>query len=199
MAISSDEPGLLATELVARHAEHREALVGVLLVQLLEALVLRGEPALGRHVHDEQRLVLVVVEVERRTVEAVDRVVIDRHGARTYPALRELHSPALEVDLDPLLAAGAGPARPRGRGRGDRRRSRPATTGTGRLTRPGSCRPSGPPRAAGFERHLAIGHHVTGLQPAEDPVHSLLPRRRRTSTLPHVPATFRTTARMVWE
>ena len=65
MAISSERARLLAAELVARHAEHREALVGVLLVQLLEALVLRGEPALRGHVHDEERLVLVVVEVER--------------------------------------------------------------------------------------------------------------------------------------
>ena len=66
MAISSERARLLAAELVARHAEDGEALVGVLLVHLLEALVLRGEPALGGDVHDEERLVLVVVEVERR-------------------------------------------------------------------------------------------------------------------------------------
>ena len=45
---------LLPAELVARKAEDHEALVGVLLVQLLEAGVLRREPALGSDVDQEQ-------------------------------------------------------------------------------------------------------------------------------------------------
>ena len=47
-AISLGRAGLLAAELVARHAEHDQAAVGVRLVQLLQAGVLRREPALRR-------------------------------------------------------------------------------------------------------------------------------------------------------
>jgi hypothetical protein len=50
----------LATELVAREAEHGEAAPAELLVQLLQPRVLRREAALGRDVDDEQRLARVV-------------------------------------------------------------------------------------------------------------------------------------------
>ena len=46
---------LLAAELVAREADHGEPARGELLVQLLQRGVLRRQPALGRHVHHEQR------------------------------------------------------------------------------------------------------------------------------------------------
>lgn len=45
--------GLLAAKLVAREAEDDEALVLVLLVELFEAGVLRGEAALGGGVDDQ--------------------------------------------------------------------------------------------------------------------------------------------------
>lgn len=54
--------GLLAAELVAGHAEHGEAAVAVLLLEVLQARVLRGQAALGRHVHQQHRLALVVGE-----------------------------------------------------------------------------------------------------------------------------------------
>ena len=104
---------LLSAELVARHAEDREALVGVLLVHLLEALVLGREAALRGHVHDEERLVLVVVEVERGAVEAVEGVVVDRHGGEPTGGLAA--SPVRAPRRRRCLpSAGGGPARPRG-------------------------------------------------------------------------------------
>ena len=54
---------LLVAELVAREAEHGEAAVGVLVVQLLQPGVLRGEPALRGGVDDQHDLALVGREV----------------------------------------------------------------------------------------------------------------------------------------
>ena len=71
---------LLTTELVAREAEHGEALVAVGALQALEPLVLRGEPALRGHVDDERHLALVVVQVGVAAVECLDVVVVDAHG-----------------------------------------------------------------------------------------------------------------------
>src|SRR5690242_20339169 len=75
-------PGLLAAELVAREAEHDEAAILVLFVQLLEAAVVRGQPALRGDVHDERDLARVVAE---RLLLAVDRgggEVVQRRHAR---------------------------------------------------------------------------------------------------------------------
>src|SRR6266581_2542568 len=47
--------GLLPAELVAREADHRKPARGELLVQLLQGGVLRRQPALGGHVHHEDR------------------------------------------------------------------------------------------------------------------------------------------------
>src|ERR1039457_515255 len=72
-------PGLLAGELVAREAEHAEALVPVGLLELFEAFVLRGQAALGGHVDQQQRLALVRREGGRRAVEGRNRDVIEGH------------------------------------------------------------------------------------------------------------------------
>src|SRR4029453_3518814 len=72
-------PGLLAHELVAREAQHREAPALVLLVDALEALVLRGEPALPRHVGGERGFAPVGVQVGGAAVECLHVVVVDRH------------------------------------------------------------------------------------------------------------------------
>ena len=48
--------GLLTAELVAREPDDREPLAGVLLLQCLEAGVLRGEPALRRNVDGKDGL-----------------------------------------------------------------------------------------------------------------------------------------------
>ena len=71
---------LLATELVARHADHAEATVGVLLVQRLEAGVLRREAALAGDVDDEQRLAGVVGERRRLALERLERDLVQGHG-----------------------------------------------------------------------------------------------------------------------
>src|SRR4029078_374830 len=60
---------LLAHEVVGREPDDREALVALRLVQGLERLVLRGQPALRRHVDDEQD---VAGEVAQRRLLAVD-------------------------------------------------------------------------------------------------------------------------------
>ena len=54
--------GLLMAELVAGEADDDESLVLILLVERLEAVVLRGEAALAGGVDDEQHLALVVGE-----------------------------------------------------------------------------------------------------------------------------------------
>lgn len=56
--------GLLATKLVAGEADDGESLILVLLVDLLEALVLGSEAALGGDVHNEHDLALQLLEGE---------------------------------------------------------------------------------------------------------------------------------------
>jgi hypothetical protein len=72
---------LLAAELVAREAEHLEALAVQLAVELLEALVLRREAALACRVDDQEHLALVARELDRLAVDVVDGDVVEaRHG-----------------------------------------------------------------------------------------------------------------------
>src|SRR5262249_60568858 len=60
---------LLATELVAREAKHREALVPERIVQPLEPPVLRREAALAGDVHHQRDLATVLAQVARAPVE----------------------------------------------------------------------------------------------------------------------------------
>src|SRR6185312_4228838 len=53
---------LLVAKLVAREAEHGEALGVKLFVELLQPLILRREPAFARGVDDEQHLSAIVAE-----------------------------------------------------------------------------------------------------------------------------------------
>ena len=62
VSISSARARLLAAELVAREADDAEPTLGVGLLQLLEAGVLRRQPALRRHVDEQERLALVAGE-----------------------------------------------------------------------------------------------------------------------------------------
>ena len=62
--------GLLRAELVAREAEHHQAPVGVLLVQLLQALVLRRQAALAGGVDHQHDLSGVLAEVLLGAVDA---------------------------------------------------------------------------------------------------------------------------------
>ena len=63
VSICSFVPGSCAPNSLAGKPSTRSPFARVLLVQLLEPLVLRGEPALGRDVHDEEHLALVVGEL----------------------------------------------------------------------------------------------------------------------------------------
>lgn len=56
--------GLLVGELVTRESEDHQPLVGVLAVQLLQTLVLRGESAFGCGVHDEQRMAAISAQID---------------------------------------------------------------------------------------------------------------------------------------
>jgi hypothetical protein len=82
--------GLLAHELVAREPDHGEALVGVLLVDLLQLLVLGGETALGGDVDEQRGLPLERREVEVRPVERGDRGFVDGHSFLRGPWERSL-------------------------------------------------------------------------------------------------------------
>ena len=75
---------LLAHELVAGEADHREATVAVGLLQTLEALVLRRQPALGGHVDHQERLAGVVAERRVVALEGVDGDVVKGHAGRGY-------------------------------------------------------------------------------------------------------------------
>ena len=54
-----DRAGLLGAEVIAREADHFEALLAVALVELLQTGVLLGEPALAGHIHDQQDAAVV--------------------------------------------------------------------------------------------------------------------------------------------
>src|SRR4051794_6482747 len=97
--------GLLLAELVAGDAEHAEPAVLVLLVDLLEARVLRREPTLRRDVHEEDGLVLVVVEVGRAPVQRLDWCVVDGHGRQPTRSPSRNDVPA--TDLHALRAQAA--------------------------------------------------------------------------------------------
>src|SRR5690606_21643788 len=65
--------GLLGAELVGGHAEHDQTLRRVLAMQLLEPRVLRGEPTLARHVHDQEHLPAKILEAQRFTGDGSKR------------------------------------------------------------------------------------------------------------------------------
>src|SRR4051794_17542217 len=75
---------LLAAELVAREPEDGEAAVAVVVVDLLEGGVLRGEAALRRHIHDQQGLAGVLADRGGLTREGVHGDVVDGHGREGY-------------------------------------------------------------------------------------------------------------------
>src|SRR5439155_15390775 len=110
----------LPAELVARHAEHDQATVGVPLGEALQGRVLRGQAAAGGHVDEQQRLAAVATERVGGPVETSDLNVEDGHGA-TLPAPYDHESmPAAAMpDItprappDPLRGCRAGGGRPR--------------------------------------------------------------------------------------
>src|SRR5262249_25902934 len=98
---------LLPSELVAREAEHGESLARKVLLEALEACVLRRESAFAHHVHDQRDRAAVLPEIGRAAVEALRLQVVERHGQVLLPADRFAASP-VRVDVDALTRA-AGP------------------------------------------------------------------------------------------
>src|SRR4051794_35628638 len=157
--------GLLLAELVAGDAEHAEPAVLVLLVDLLEARVLRREPALRGDVHEEDGLVLVVVEVDGAPVQRVDGGVVDGHGRQPTPSSSRNHMPAA-----PLHALGAQALRLLSLVPGDeptRRGDDPPPRVLAAVV--GEEPPDGARRSwvSGLPGDLAVAHDVTRLEPVE--------------------------------
>ncbi len=93
--------GFLPHELVARHSHHEQSAVAVLLRELLERRVLRGQPAFGRDVDDENRVALVCTETCGFTREGVDRDVLERRGHGSKLACAPSLSPTAALRLLP--------------------------------------------------------------------------------------------------
>src|SRR5438128_417115 len=84
-------------ELIAGEAEHLETSAAVLAIEALEAGILRREPALAGHVHDQQRLPAIrlhplLLPVDRRDVDVVDAHAPLARSDHLYPALMPLDS-----------------------------------------------------------------------------------------------------------
>src|SRR5690606_12807250 len=102
---------LLVAELIARKAEHDEALVAMPPPERFEPLVLGSEAALRGDVHDEQHLAFVLAE---RSLAAVDvdrgEIVGPGHAPKHVPMGRARQVPlALRTCLRPAGSAAASP------------------------------------------------------------------------------------------
>src|SRR5262249_47813701 len=82
---------LLAAELVRREAEDDEAAAGILLVEALEAGVLRREAALRRDVHDERHLAAQLGEGQGLSGEGVGGEVVEAHGVEYSDHSMHIH------------------------------------------------------------------------------------------------------------
>src|SRR3978361_1414743 len=69
--------GFLVSELVAGKSEHRKAAWGELLMQRLEAPVLRREPAGARGIHDQENLALEPLQGDVLTGKRGRRQIVD--------------------------------------------------------------------------------------------------------------------------
>ncbi|MNT16723.1 hypothetical protein D3C72_1518390 [compost metagenome] len=85
---------LLAEEVVGREAQHFQALRVLLRVQRLQAFVLRGQAALGRHVDQQQYLALVVGKRGRLAVDGGEGNILDRGTHAGAPATAGKGPPA---------------------------------------------------------------------------------------------------------
>src|SRR5690606_38553332 len=80
----------LLAELVARKAEHAQSLGSVVLVQLLQALVLRREAAFRSDVHDEEDLPAKIPERDVVPLGVLDGKIVDRtHLAPSLASWRD--------------------------------------------------------------------------------------------------------------
>ena len=99
--------GLLASEVVGREAEQDEALALVVFVELLEALVLRREAALGRHVDHQHHLALVGRERLRLALEGVGGEIVEATDAWALVGMaRPMAKRERPARLENLMRAG---------------------------------------------------------------------------------------------
>ena len=70
--------GVLRAELVARKTQHRQALIGILFVQFLQAGKLRRETALAGGVDDQQHLALELRQSNGVAVDLADFKIVQR-------------------------------------------------------------------------------------------------------------------------
>ena len=75
-------PRLLMQKLVAREAQHHQALALVFLIQRLQLGVLRRVTALRSDVHDEQNLAFVFLQQGILAIDVLQRNVVERAGRR---------------------------------------------------------------------------------------------------------------------
>src|SRR4029077_7222521 len=77
---------LLVAKLVAGKAQHLEAAAVERFVQLLEALILRREPALARRVDDQHHLAAIIAERDVLALQSLRvKIVNAGHGVLSYP------------------------------------------------------------------------------------------------------------------
>src|SRR5262249_7725698 len=88
---------LLATELVAREAEDREALPRQLVVQLLEPGVLRREAALAGDIHHQRHRAAIVAQIGGGARAAPRVRSLESHGARVASARLSRQAPVVSA------------------------------------------------------------------------------------------------------
>ncbi len=169
--------GLLPEELVAGHAQHGEAPLGVPLLELLQPGVLRGQTALGGHVHDEHGLARVLRQVrgaagERPDLDIQHVVVSSRHARMLAPPGRRRPPRPASTSTSPAAVRTYSTDRP-----ARRRSTRPASRSTFR------CRPTDPQALPGH------GGQLAGAQ--GEPRSSSTPARAAPSSAPSPAGTAR--------
>jgi hypothetical protein len=87
---------LLMPELITGETEHHEIPVLEFVVERLQPLVLRREPALARDIDDEQRLATVVVHLLRHAVDGDEVDVVEVHRFRISTGEKRGHSTFLD-------------------------------------------------------------------------------------------------------
>ena len=91
--------GLLMSELVAREADDHQALVLILLIQSLQAIILRSESAFGSGINYHENLALVLSEIHLYPFVVKGLEIINL--CHIFPRVNSelLDKPVLETDL----------------------------------------------------------------------------------------------------
>ena len=78
---------LLASELVAGHAQHHQTLIAIIAVKLLKPVVLGRQPTLRGRVHDQHHLVPIGLERQVAAFDGVELEVVGELGHGRAPPL----------------------------------------------------------------------------------------------------------------